>query len=583
MLLELYVKDFTIIDNIKMEFTEGLNIITGETGAGKSIIIDAISLLLGARASVEYIKTGREKAEIYGIFYINDTNVKKILNDYDIEYEDDVIIISREISDTGKNICRINSKPVNLGLIRQIGQLLIDIHGQHEHQSLLNPDKHIDLLDMFGGNELLAIRQKLSYTYRQYKDLHNKFIELKEKEQEREQKLEFLKFQTAELERANLKPGEEEELNQEKKILSNSERLFLSASTAYQLLYQGDDDRQAVYDTLSETIEQIENINSIDQKQDKILNTLKDIFFKIEDISADLRTYRDTIVFNQDRLNEIETRLNYLNQLKRKYGYSSTEEILDYYKKAKKEIDELVNIKENIDKLINQKNKTEKELVDLSLSLSEKRKTNAKILEREITKELYELGMGKTRFSIAFEHQEDNKAGIKIGEQYISVTNKGIDIVEFLISTNPGEPLKPLSKIISGGEMSRIMLALKSILARVDSIPTLIFDEIDSGISGATAQIVAEKLLYISKSHQTICITHLPQIACMADNHFYIEKITTDKFTNTKIKRLEESQRITELARMLEGSNITDITLDHAKQMIENAKTLNKKIKNRNK
>lgn len=575
MLLELYVKDFTIIDNIQLEFTNGLNIITGETGAGKSIIIDAIGLLLGARASVEYIKTGKEKAEIYGLFHINDINIKKILRNYDIEHDDDIIIISREISDTGKNVCRVNLKPVTLGIIKEIGQYLIDIHGQHEHQSLLNSEKHIDLLDMFGGNEILLIRQKLSEVYKEYRDLHNKFVELKQKERDREQKLDSLRFQTSELEKANIKLGEEEELHQEKKVLSNSEKLFLNASAAYQLLYQGDDNRQAVYDALSEAIEQLESISTIDNRQDEILNSLKDIFFKIEDISTNLRLYRDSIVFNQERLNEIEARLNYLNQLKRKYG-CNIGEILDYYKKAKNQIDELVNIKENTDKLIKQKEIKEKKLVGLSLILSKKRKMIASILEKDITQELSELRMGKAGFSVDFRRKEDDKTGIKIGEQHIAVSNKGIDVVEFLISTNPGEPLKPLSKIVSGGEMSRIMLALKSILAKVDSIPTLIFDEIDSGISGATAQAVAEKLFFISKNHQTICVTHLPQIACMSDNHFYIEKITTDKYTNIKIKRLEEKQRITELARMLEGANITDITVDHAKQMIENAKMLKK-------
>ncbi|HHY13381.1 MAG TPA: DNA repair protein RecN [Thermoanaerobacterales bacterium] len=576
MLLELHVKNFTIIDDMKIEFSKGLNIITGETGAGKSIIIDAISLLLGARASTDYIKTGKEKATIHGIFYIGNKSVKQLLKDLDMsDWNENSIIISREIyTDTGKNICRLNSRPVTLGILKEVGQYLVDIHGQHEHQSLLDVDKHIDLLDMFGGEEILSIRRELKAKYVEYKKIIDRLQRFKEVEQNRKQRLEYLKYQDEELKKANLTTEEEKNLITEKNILSNSENLFLSASAAYELLYHGNEETFAAYDTLSKSIEELDKVKGIDSKNDKIVERLQDIFFKIEDISEELRAYRDSIIFDQEYLNEIESRLDYLGQLKRKYD-KDIGEIISYHNEIKNEIDELVNLSESNAKLIDKKDKIEKELIILSTNLSDKRKSVSNILENEITDELSELKMDKTKFKIDFK-REESTTGIKIGEEYINVTDKGIDLVEFKISTNPGEPLKPLSKIISGGEMSRIMLALKTILARVDNISTLIFDEIDSGIGGITAQSVSRKLLAISKCHQTICVTHLPQIASMAHNHLYIEKIIKEKLTSVKITKLCKKQRVTELARMLEGSNITDITLRHAKQMIAEADKLNK-------
>lgn len=577
MLLELSLKNFTIIDSLKVEFTNGLNIITGETGAGKSIIIDAIGLLLGDRATTEYIKTGKEKAEIQGIFDIgNNKYLKDLLEQYGLDDDDNVLILCREVSSVGKNICRVNNKPVTLGVMKEIGQYLVDIHGQHEHQSLLNWERHIDLLDLFGGSEILSLRYEFSNIYKKYKELYGKLVELKEKEKDREQRLDFLIFQVSEIERANIKINEEDELRQEKQILSNSEKLFKGSATAYQILYQGDSENPAVYDKLSKTIEELEDICKIDNRLQNSLDALKEVFYKIEDISINLRDYRDSIEFNPERLDEIEERINLINQLKRKYG-GSIEDILNYYQQAKTEINELSNIKENSEKLALELRSIEQDLATLSIKLSNKRKKAAKILEENIAKELAELKMEKSKFKVEFNVKIDNKNGININNESLTVSNKGVDIVEFLITTNPGEPLKPLSKIVSGGEMSRIMLALKTILARIDNIPTLIFDEIDTGIGGSAAQAVAEKLSYISREHQVICVTHLPQIASMADNHFYIEKRIFDDVTKTQIKKLGEKQRIKELARMLGGSNFTDITLNHAKEMIETAKEIKQK------
>lgn len=558
MLSELVINNFALIKDVKLELTPGLNILTGETGAGKSIIIKALDMLLGGRASTDFIRFGEEKAIIEGCFDIKDNPlVKDLLKELGIDIlEEETLILTREISTSGNNKSRINGRVVTLEMVKELTQYLIDIHGQHEHQSLLNPEDHLRLLDQFGGKELMVLKDRLEEVYSRWQQKKNRLNKISYDEKERERRIDLLEFQINEIEQAELKLEEDEELLDEKKRLSNAEELSRTVNKAYNSLYQSDFEQTAIIDQIKQFSKELDSLVKIDSSLEEIAESLRNINYELEDISFRLSDYNDKIEFNPQRLDIIENRLKLINDLKRKYG-DSIEEILDYYQKIDQELAELKNSEVEKGELLAEITKLEEEYLVEAEELSTQRKVIATELEKSIARELMDLSMLQTRFKIDFLRKE-------------SFTKDGIDKVEFLISPNPGSELLPLIKIASGGELSRIMLALKTITADIDQISTLIFDEIDTGIGGRVGKLVADKLLVLSAKHQLICITHLPQIACMADNHYFIMKKVVNDETETVIHPLNDNGRVRELARMLDGT-LTETTLDHAKELLKSA------------
>lgn len=570
MLLELSISNFALIDSLKIEFHKELNILTGETGAGKSIIIDALGLLLGQRADKETIRKGQEKTIVEALFQVSSKNkwqVKELLNKNGINIEDDFsIIMTREVFITGRSSCRINGRLVTLSLMKQLSRLLLDIHGQHEHQSLLQWENHIDLLDSYGNKEMEKLIQATKKYYKQYEDFKLALEDLVKDEKELEREKDILKFQLEEIDVGKLKNiDEEQQLEERRNLLIHSEKLFENSKRAYGLLYSGTDMQPSVYDQLSKILGCIEEIASVDFTMEPVLEQIRSSFVQIEDASFVLRDYSDNLEFNPEELDQIEKRLNTINNLKRKYG-EGIKDILEYRQILVDKLSKIENKDYEVETLRDEIKKKWKSYTEIASNLSQERKKIALKLEKNIIKELQDLGMNRVQF----------KVNIKTSQEYAN--NNGFDRVEFLISPNPGEEPRPLAKIASGGEISRIMLALKSTLAGVDNIDSLIFDEIDTGISGRTAQIVAEKMALLSRTYQIICITHLPQIASMADEHYLIEKQVNKKQTITEIHSLNSVERVKELARMLGGASLTELTLNHAQEMLQMAKKVKRDL-----
>ena len=558
MLTELSIKNFAIIDSLRISFKPGLNILTGETGAGKSIIIDALNLVLGERSSSEFIRTGEKAASVESVFDISgNSHIKKLLDETGVKIgtEDD-LIVKREINTAGKSQVYINGERFNVSTLEKIGEYLVDIHGQHDHQTLLRKENQMEVLDSFGNlSELISeVRTRLS----EFQETENRLGELKRKYAEKAHKEELLKFQIQEIEKANLKPGEDEELKKEKEILRNSLLLTQTSFKTCEALYEGD---ISSYSILSSIKPEFFKIASIDERQASFYKRLEEIAVQIRELAGELHSYADGIDSNPKRLEEIEERIDFLNRLKRKYN-ASLQEIFKAKEEKEAELSAMNNSVQEIERLEAEKEKLEAELQKFSLKLSEKRKSLAAEIEKKVEKELKKLKMEKAKFAINFAEREKNEKGL------YRVTSKGIDDIEFLISPNPGEELKALAKIASGGELSRVMLAIKSILAEADRVPVLIFDEIDSGIGGVVAEVVGEKLKEVAKKRQVLCITHLPQIAGFADTHFKVSKIVTDKKTAVKVDELDKKSRIEEIAKMLGGEKVTEISRRHAKEIL---------------
>lgn len=562
MIVELNISNFAIIDDLKINFTSGFNVLTGETGAGKSIIVEGIGLILGGRASRDLIRTGRDKASLEGLFYLEDPDkINILLNNYGIDADpNNYLLISREIHANGRSISRLNGRVVTLTMLNDITSNLVDIHGQHEHQSLLNVDNHIKLIDSFGDKKLTSLLDEINKNYKKLNSEKKKLKELSLNNMERDREIDLLRYQLDEIESANLLDYNEEECIKEYTIISNVNEIRYNLAEVKEIINSDDYNHISVLDSINKTISKIDEIKDFDNELERYVNILEDIVFQLEDLSRDMMNYIDGLEFNEERLVFLEDRLNIVNNLKKKYG-NTVEEILQYKERIKNRLEILTNIEEEIKKTEKQISFIEKELMKYCTGLTNIRKTLGKNLEVLVTKELQELNMNNVVFKISH-----NKL------DYFSPN--GWDKIEFLISTNKGEDLKPLHKIISGGEMSRIMLAFKSILADADNIPCIIFDEIDSGISGRTAQIVGEKIKMISKNHQVISISHLPQIAALADTHFVIEKKISKNHTKTIVRKLDNDERIDELARLLGGVDLTNTTRLHAKEMLEMSKKL---------
>ncbi|MCT4621571.1 MAG: DNA repair protein RecN [Marinisporobacter sp.] len=572
MLLELIINNFALIETLDIRFGGGLNILTGETGAGKSIIIDAVNMAIGERADKSFIRTGTDKAVIQMVFRSQNEYLIKILNEKGIDlFDNDIIIITREIYSSGRSTSRINDRVVTISLVKEISKYLIDIHGQHAHQSLLYPENHIDILDSFDENKIISLKKEVASQYSELKQLKKRLDDLCGNELERERKKDLLKFQLKEIDACNVKVGEDTDLLSEYNLLSNSEKIFSIMSNTYEKMYNGDDHTLSIMDSMGNIIHELEGIKEFDDHIANIYSLLQECSYTIEDVSRDIRSYRDNVEFDPLLLDQIEKRLDLINDLKRKYG-NSLEEILSYREAIALELEELENSETIVAEIRSNIDIIKKEYIQSATKLSDIRKEIASSLEKEMIHVLEGLNMNKVIFKVHFANDL-----AEIDESMF--TAKGLDKIEFLISTNAGERPKSIAKIASGGEMSRIMLAFKTILADSDNIPTLIFDEIDTGISGRTANIVGEKLAIISRNHQILCITHLPQIALMADHHFYIEKNSENDSTLTNIQKLSEEDRIAELGRLLGGITLTDLTLEHAKEMIHSGNQFKNSLK----
>lgn len=553
MLAELSIKNFAIIEGLSVSFIKGLTVLTGETGAGKSIIIDAIHLLVGGRGSAEFVRHGEEKAEIEGLFQIDDNHHPVFAKslEFGIDIEEGMVILRRDISHTGKSVCRINGKLVTISTLREIGATLVDIHGQHEHQELMDDSRHLSLLDQFGADEILPSQREYQQVFRRYEQTLHKLKALSENDQQTAHRLDLIQFQLDEIQKANLKLNEDEELFEEKRKLSNFERVFESIQSSHTALHG----EQKGLDWISMVMGHLEDASALDTTYKDIYEAVSNSYYQLEDAARALRNELDVLEFDPQRLHEIEDRLNEINQLKRKYG-KTINEILEYAVNIEEEIETLQNKETHIGQLEKELTSVKKDLILEAKQLTEIRLKWADKLTKLIHKELKELYMAKTVFEIRFE--SDN----------MQFTKNGVDRVEFFISTNPGEPLKPLSKVASGGELSRIMLALKSIFSKHQGVTSIIFDEVDTGVSGRVAQSIAEKIYKVAAQSQVLCISHLPQVAAMADTHLFISKIIKGGRTKTSITPLQLDEKINEIGRMISGTEITDLTKKHAEELL---------------
>lgn len=558
MLAELSIKNFAIIESLTVSFERGLTVLTGETGAGKSIIIDAIHLLAGARGSSEFVRYGEKRAELEALFLLDDTNHPVYLKceEFGIDVSDGMIILRRDMSSTGKSICRINGKLVTIAVLREVGQLLVDIHGQHDNQELMNEENHLSLLDQYGGQEVKDALEAYLDVYRHYDGLKKKITQLSENEQEMAHRLDLLQFQLDEIEKAELQPKEDELLQEEKNQISNYEKIYDALQNGYNSLHG----EQKGLDWIGLAMSQLENVGQINSTLKELSETVSNAFYMLEDISYQLRNELESLEFDPGRLNYVEGRLNEINTLKRKYG-QSVEEILTYSAKIEEEIDTIQNKDSHITKLQKELQSITEDLSIEAKNLSMIRQKHAKMLIEEIHQELKELYMEKTSFDVNMKEKRNNVNEIKY-------TSTGAEEIEFYISTNPGEPLKPLNKTASGGELSRIMLAMKSIFSQHQGITSIIFDEVDTGVSGRVAQAIAEKIYRVSNGSQVLCITHLPQVAAMADTHLYIAKETKSGRTKTSVKPLVEDEKVKEIGRMIAGVEVTELSKEHAKELL---------------
>ncbi len=538
MINHISIKNFAIIENTEIDFYEGLNIITGETGSGKSIVIEAISLALGSRADSSYVRTGTDKAVIQLVATLDDEDV----------------IITREISAAGKNLCRLNGEIVTLAQVNQVASKLADIHGQYDNQSLLDPEYHIELLDAYKQDIAFPLKQKVSCLFNEFTKCKSSLSRLLSMEKENARKLDFYKFEAEEIEKAELVVGEDVALEEKIAVLENSEKIADCLGRSYGALYE---ESPSIMDGLNFALKSVEEISEFSAEIKEVADEFNDTYYKLEDICRTLRTLKDSVVFSPSELDEAIARLNLIDGLKKKYG-DTIEEILEYQDNLSAKLSVIENFDEEKIKLMKQLKELKVELLDACAALTEVRKANALELETAIQKELHDLNFHDSIVKISIESLNEP-------------TEIGMDKVEILITTNKGEPLKPLYKIVSGGEMSRIMLAFKNIISSYDKIPTLIFDEIDNGISGITASIVGKKLKEISSARQILCITHLPQIAACGLHNYRIYKESDDNKTYTTVEVLNKDQAVDEIARLLGGTVITENTLQSARELIESA------------
>lgn len=558
MLKTLSIWNFALIEHVQIDFDKGLNILTGETGAGKSILLGALGMVIGRRTNIDAIRSGCEFMRVEAVFTLDNNLVKDFLTKYNILVEDDDLIITRQININGKNSVQINNCHTTMAILRQLGELLVDIHGQHANQALLKPIKQLSLIDMYDGNAIQKQKEAYLEKYYQWLQIKQKLADSKINTQEMAQRLDMLKWQINEIENAKLTLGEDEKLESEIKVLANAEKISLLTQDAYKLLYEGENGKFAILSSLSQVRKDLENLAQYDENMAKVHQILDEAYFQIQDSADEIRSYGESIDYNPQKLDMMQSRLNDIDKLKRKYG-NTTEEILNYLAKAKEELTYIENYDDNLAKLEQELSLLAKDVSQEALILHELRQKSAKALEMAIMKELASLSMADAKLVINLTLNND-------------FTENGADDVEVLFSANLGEDLKSLAKIVSGGELSRIALALKTITAKKDDIDLMVFDEVDTGVGGKTAQMMAEKIARIALYRQVICITHLPQIAAMADAHFYISKETKNNKTFTTIDEINYDAKLAEIARMSSGIDLTQASLENAEEMLTNAR-----------
>ncbi|WHI69214.1 DNA repair protein RecN [Staphylococcus epidermidis] len=553
MLQTLSIKQFAIIDELDINFSDGLTVMSGETGSGKSIIIDAIGQLIGMRASSDYVRHGEKKAIIEGIFDIDESkDAINILESLAIDVDEDFLLVKREIFSSGKSICRINNQTVTLQDLRKVMQELLDIHGQHETQSLLKQKYHLQLLDDYADNQYSDLLNQYQLSYNQYKNKRKELEELESADQALLQRLDLMKFQLEELTEASLKEGEVDQLESDIKRIQNSEKLNLALNNAHQVLT----DESAIPDRLYELSNYLQTINDIvPEKFVRLKEDIDQFYYMLEDAKHEIYDEMANTEFDEQVLNEYESRMNLLNNLKRKYGKDITE-LIAYQSKLANEIDKIENYEQSTSQLREEIKTLYNEVIDIGKKLSQERRRVARELRDHIVSEIQNLQMKDANLEISFKPLDEP-------------TIEGIEFVEFLISPNRGEPLKSLNKIASGGELSRIMLALKSIFVKSRGQTAILFDEVDSGVSGQARQKMAEKMRDIAQYIQVICISHLPQVASMSDHHLLISKASNADRTTTQVKELKDENKIDEIARMISGASVTELTRENAKEMIK--------------
>ncbi|MCS7309446.1 MAG: DNA repair protein RecN [Armatimonadetes bacterium] len=550
MLLELAVEQIAIIDRLNLRFEPGLNVLTGETGAGKSILVDALSLALGERAEGEMLRAGAEHAQVTAVFDVSRYPLLQArLQELGVTPEEGLLYLTRELLVGGRSQARINGRPVPVATLKAVGDLLVDLHGQHQHQLLFQTSEQLRLLDEWCGEGVLSLKAELGERVREMRALQRELSSLQADARERAHLLDLYTFQKGEIERAHLTPNEEEELLAEERRLAHAEKLFATAETAYELLTGGE---PAAVDLLAQAARTIEEVLPIDASLQPLVENLQNALYAVQDVATELRAYRDRVEFSPERLNEVQERLHLIRTLKRKYG-DTIEAVLAYLREITEKLERLQGGEERAEELERALSRVEQQAQQLAAELSQRRREGARRFEQAVAEELSQLAMPRVRFEV------------KLSPKPLEAD--GADAVEFLLAPNPGEPPRPLSKIASGGELSRVMLAMKSVLSGLEDVPTLVFDEIDIGIGGRTAGVVGEKLHALSRQRQILCITHLPQIASRARLHLLIEKRESDGRTVTTVTPVEGDARVREIARMLGDTG--DSALRHAREMLE--------------
>ena len=551
MLLEISIKNFAIIESISLNFEQGMTVLTGETGAGKSIIIDAMNMMLGARATTEVIRHGAPKAEIEGLFSIESNRaLEEIFDEQGLELSDE-IIIRREILQNGRSISRVNGQMVNLSVLRTIGQQLVDIHGQHDQEELMRPHRHIQMLDEFGDASFFELKEAYQTSFDNYRRMRKQVLDIKKNQQEHKARIEMLEFQMAEIEAANLKAGEDVTLNQERDRLLNHKHIADTLTNAYSML---DNEEFSSLANVRSAMNDMESLEEFDPEYREISGTLSESYYVLEDITKRLESIIDDLDFDGNRLMQVESRLDLIHTITRKYG-GSVDDVLEYFAKITDEYNLLTGNNLSSEDMEIELKKLEKNLVDLAGQVAQARHKIAQDLEAEIKQELQDLYMEKAQFQVRFSQGKFSR--------------EGNESVEFYISTNPGEDFKPLVKVASGGELSRLMLAIKSAFSRKEGKTSIVFDEVDTGVSGRVAQAIAQKIHKIGQHGQVLAISHLPQVIAIADYQFFIEKISNEHSTVSTVRLLTVEERIEEVAKMLAGENVTEAALTQARELLQ--------------
>ncbi len=571
MLSELRIENFAIIDKLELDFGPGLLTFTGETGAGKSIIMDALEMLLGGRAEATVIRSDAERATVEAVFKLSGPEqaaVVEFLRREELLDEEQYVTLAREVRREGRNIARINGRTVNVTLLKEIGAFLVDIHGQTDHLSLLDVRSHLGLLDRFANVDSFLEAYRQSYTALQA--LRRELNELRQTQADSDRKMEMLTFQAEEIETARLKPGEDDELRKERDRLANAESLAANAQEALGLIDEGSSETPAITDQLGQAVAALSSLARVDPSQAEFSARIEALLEGLSDGARELRDYLENIEYNPKRLEQVEERLDLIHRLERKYG-GSIESILAVGSNARKQLETIGNAVERIAELEARESSLVAGLSERGQVLSKERKKAAGVLSKAIEVELDELKMASAQFTVDFQTKPDAN-GLTVDGQRVAFDRNGYDRVEFLVAPNPGEGLKPLAKIASGGETARLMLALKNVLARADQVPSLVFDEIDQGIGGRVGQVVGQKLWNLARAHQVLCITHLPQLAAFGDQHFQVEKVVAGGRTSTRVSRLEGDARLLELAQML--GEVSEGTLRSAHDILQSARDL---------